>query len=72
MRRKIIQNRYLVLKTLGTGGMGEVLLAEDRLKANRRVALKTIGPNIPYYDELVDYFRTEFDSLRKLLHPNIA
>jgi serine/threonine protein kinase len=72
VRHKVIQNRYRLLKTLGTGGMGEVLLAEDRLKANRRVALKTIRPDISYYDELVDYFRTEFNVLRELSHPNLA
>jgi Nif-specific regulatory protein len=72
VRHKVIQNRYQVLKTLGTGGMGEVLLVQDKLKKNTKVALKTIRPNIPNAEELLDYFKTEFDSLRKLTHPNVA
>ncbi|TET35804.1 MAG: tetratricopeptide repeat protein [Planctomycetota bacterium] len=72
MKPELIQKRYRVLRTLGKGGMGEVFLVEDKLKKDRRVALKTIKPDAPDIDEFVDHFKAEFDSLRKLSHPNLA
>lgn len=65
-----IANRYQVIKELGQGGMGKVCLVEDALMGNRRLALKTISPEL---DKVrLDYFKHEFCLMTKLRHPNLA
>jgi len=63
---------YRVVRLLGRGGMGEVLLAE-RAEGDfeQQVALKIVrgGPN---RTEIVERFRRERRILARLRHPNIA
>ncbi|HVR76385.1 MAG TPA: protein kinase [Planctomycetota bacterium] len=66
-----INGRYRVVKQLGRGGMGHVLLVEDMHLDNRQLALKTILPQTRPNDFL-ERFRVEFTGLTKLRHPNIA
>jgi tetratricopeptide (TPR) repeat protein len=60
---------YRIVELLGTGGMGEVYLADDTA-LGRRVALKLIqrGPG----SQLLHHFRHERRVLAGLTHPNIA
>ncbi len=60
--------RYRLVRTLGAGGMGRVLLAEDDLSSGRVVALKRM---VPESLELAPSFIDEFRVLRQLAHPNI-
>lgn len=63
------QDRYLLQKRLGAGGMGEVWLADDTL-LNRRVAVKYLkGAQDPMYEAL---FLAEARTLASLNHPNIT
>ncbi|MCP5068207.1 MAG: serine/threonine protein kinase, partial [bacterium] len=63
---------YRVLGTLGSGGMGEVLLAERADGAfDRHIALKVV-PGDRVRDELVARLRHERQILARLRHPNIA
>ncbi len=61
---------YRVLARIGSGGMGNVFLAED-LNLNRKVALKLLRPGMVSAD-LLRRFRHEEQILASLNHPNIA
>lgn len=63
--------RYSILKALGQGGMGEVLLASDnRLK--RQVAIKRIRGEQARSRAAVQRFLTEAQAIAALNHPNIV
>ncbi|MEO7658938.1 MAG: serine/threonine-protein kinase, partial [Pyrinomonadaceae bacterium] len=61
---------YRIVSTLGKGGMGEVLLAEDT-KLERRVALKILLPEIASDETRVRRFVQEAKAASALNHPNI-
>ena len=62
---------YRVIKKLGEGGMGQVLLAEDtRLK--RRVALKVLPRAFASDPSRVERFQREAEVVAALNHPNIV
>jgi len=61
---------YKVISQIGSGGMGEVYLAQDE-KLNRRVALKVVRFGIGG-EETTRHFRHEAQILASLNHPNIA
>jgi len=60
--------RYRIVRTLGSGGMGRVLLAEDMLQGGRTIAIKRM---VPESLEFVQSFLREFRIHRQLGHPNI-
>jgi serine/threonine protein kinase/formylglycine-generating enzyme required for sulfatase activity len=63
--------RYTIVKALGQGGMGEVLLATDnRLK--RQVAIKRIRGEQARSRAAVQRFLTEAQAIAALNHPNIV
>ncbi|HTY54381.1 MAG TPA: serine/threonine-protein kinase, partial [Candidatus Binataceae bacterium] len=70
----LLQNRYLVQRLLGGGGMGMVYLAQDHRLANRLCAIKEmvdhfIDPNQRL--EANEYFAREADTLAQLKHQAI-
>ncbi|MCI5131593.1 MAG: hypothetical protein D3904_08725, partial [Candidatus Electrothrix sp. EH2] len=68
---ELIDDRYLILNTLGKGGMSVVYRALDK-KEDKEVAVKILNPvnTLPYL-ELVVKFRNEVKVISKLDHPNI-
>jgi eukaryotic-like serine/threonine-protein kinase len=62
---------YLLLGKLGSGGMGEVYLAEDT-KLNRRVALKFLRQDVVQTRESRARFMREARAAAALNHPNIV
>jgi eukaryotic-like serine/threonine-protein kinase len=61
---------YRVLSPLGSGGMGQVYLAED-VRLGRRLALKILPPDATPEDHRISRFEREARSISALNHPNI-
>ena len=61
---------YRVHRLLGTGGMGEVYLAEDE-RLRRKVALKLLPERLNVDEERVRRFQREAHAASALNHPNI-
>ncbi|GAB4188901.1 MAG: hypothetical protein Tsb0015_09300 [Simkaniaceae bacterium] len=63
--------RYQIKKSLGKGGMGEVLLAYDPA-VDRHVALKIIRSELLKYEKIRKRFLKEAKIAGKLTHPSIV
>ena len=62
---------YKFQTALGSGGMGEVYLAED-IRLNRKVALKLLPPHFTVNPDRVRRFEREARAASALNHPNIV
>jgi eukaryotic-like serine/threonine-protein kinase len=71
MQRAFIDDRYVVERLLGSGGMAEVYLAHDEV-LDRQVALKILRDQYAEDEEFVERFRREARSAASLSHPNIV
>ena len=69
--RLILGGRFRVLRSLGKGGMGEILLAED-VKLGRKVAIKSISPAALSECDSKARFVREARAASRLEHPNIC
>jgi eukaryotic-like serine/threonine-protein kinase len=67
----VIDQRYRVLRRLGSGGMADVWLAEDT-HLQRQVALKVLHRRFTQDREFVTRFQREAESAAGLQHPNIV
>ncbi len=70
-RKTVLDNRYDVVRPLGSGGMGEVYLARD-LVLGRDVALKVLRRQYAGDEEFAERFKREAMSAASLSHPNIV
>src|SRR5919202_3532717 len=70
-KRTLLDNRYDVGRPLGSGGMGEVFLARDRV-LGRDVALKVLRRQYAGDREFAERFKREARSAASLSHPNIV
>ncbi|HSP05682.1 MAG TPA: serine/threonine-protein kinase, partial [Acidobacteriota bacterium] len=64
-------SHFRILTRLGTGGMGEVYLAEDTM-VQRPVAVKVLSPDFARDPERNDRFYREAKVLAALNHPNVV
>ena len=70
MDKKILNNRYEIIRPIGFGGMAEVYLAQDKL-LDRSVAIKRLREQFTSDQDLLEQFRREAKSAARLVHPNI-
>ena len=68
---KILVGRYRIVSVIGEGGMGKVYLAEQKMgTATRKVAIKTLHPELSNDPQLVARFHRESETVIELSHPN--
>jgi serine/threonine-protein kinase len=63
--------RYLVRREVGQGGMGTVYAAHDMM-LGEMVALKVLRPLVAEDKDVIDRFRREVKLARKVAHTNVA
>ncbi|MFT3921748.1 MAG: protein kinase [Myxococcales bacterium] len=67
-----VLGRYRVSRLIGEGGMGRVYEAEQRVgTTTRRVAVKTLRPQLSADPQLARRFFREAETLVRLSHPNL-
>ena len=64
-------SHYVLVSKIGSGGMGEVYLAED-IDLNRKVALKFLSSDLCQDADCRARFKREAQAAAKLNHPNIV
>jgi len=74
---RLLSSRYLLEKRLGRGAMGQVYLAQDQNLMTRRVAVKTVRPDILSDEDLqegeaIARFEREARSAASIQHPNVV
>ncbi len=72
---QLLAERYLLVKRLGRGAMGQVYLANDNKFATRKVAVKTVRQDILNSDDLqegeaIARFEREAQAAASIQHPN--
>src|ERR671923_1136796 len=67
----VFDDRYRIMRKLGSGGMANVYLAEDQ-ELGRRVAIKILDDRHAADDQFVERFRREAKNAAGLNHPNIV
>src|SRR5688572_31478893 len=63
--------RYRIVSLIGSGGMGEVYLAQDTT-LHRKVALKVLPVEVASNQDRMRRFKQEATAAASLNHPNIA
>jgi tRNA A-37 threonylcarbamoyl transferase component Bud32 len=67
----VVEGRYRIVRTLGTGSMGTVYLAEHVL-LKRRVAIKIVRPEMVKDSSVLEMFMSEARAAGTLGHANIV
>src|ERR671918_70839 len=67
--QQLVDNRYRLVRPLGSGGMADVYLAHDSI-LDRDVALKVMSARYASDDEFIERFKREAQSAAALSHAN--
>ena len=68
---EVIGGRYKLIESLGSGGMGEVFVAEN-ISIGMRVAVKLLKPELLANPEFRQRFQNEAQAVAAIEHPNVA
>lgn len=73
----LLAGRYLIEKRLGRGAMGQVYLAKDQNLLTRKVAVKTVRPDLLSSDDMqegeaIARFEREARTAASIRHPNVV
>jgi beta-lactam-binding protein with PASTA domain len=68
---RVFDDRYKLIRKLGSGGMADVYLAEDQ-ELGRRVAIKILNDRHGTDHQFVERFRREAKNAAGLSHPNVV
>jgi eukaryotic-like serine/threonine-protein kinase len=69
---QILIDRFIILRFIAKGGMGEVYEAADCLLQGAKVAVKTILPQIAHDPDLLRRFESEVLLARRVNHSNLC
>lgn len=69
---ELVADRFLILRLIAYGGMGEVYEAQDLALDCVTVALKTVRAPMAADERLRARFRAEVELSRKVTHPNVC
>jgi len=67
----ILNNRFLIVRFIARGGMGEVYEAEDQ-ELREKVAIKTIRQDLMNQPRFLQTFRREVHLAKQVTHPNVC
>jgi len=67
----VVDDRYVLVRKIGSGGMADVWLATDR-ELDRNVAIKILHDRFAQDEEFVERFRREAQAAAGLQHPNVV
>jgi serine/threonine protein kinase len=68
---ELIAGRFLVVRLLGAGGLGEVYEVTDQALGTS-VALKILSPSVATDPVMLERFRREIQNARRITHPNVC
>lgn len=68
----VVAGRYVIVRQVGTGGMGSVYLAEDHLLQGETVAIKILHTGHLHDQNQVARFLREVQLMRRVNHPNVV
>src|SRR5262249_37443144 len=67
----ILNGKYRIGSIIGEGGMGKVYLAEQKVgSGTRKVAIKTLQPDLAQDPQIIARFHREAQTVMELEHPN--
>ncbi len=66
----LLEDRYCVLRRIGSGGFGTVYLVEDRAVSDQLI-LKILNPQISADESVIRRFVQELKYTRRIAHPNV-
>jgi serine/threonine-protein kinase len=69
---KVLDERYLIEKELGVGGIGAVYVARDLRVMGKNVVVKVLLEESYQNEYVVKKFRQEVEALSRVEHPNIV
>ena len=67
----VLADRYLIIKRIGEGGMGQVYLAEH-VKMKRKSAVKVMHQGMVHDQDAIQRFNREASNASSIQHPNVA